>query len=308
MRKLLFAFMAASLPFTALLADSWFTETLFDNWRQTIKVDKVLYQKKTDYQDLMIFENQLLGRVLTLDGVVQLTEADEYVYHEMLAHVPVLAHGNVKEVLIIGGGDGGMLRELVRHKDIQRITLVEIDRFVIELAKEYLPSLSKGAYNDPRLEIVIQDGAEFVKTTDKKFDLVICDSTDPIGPGAALFTEEFFANCKKVLKEKGIFVTQNGVPFVQNDELVQSYERRVGLFKDTGFFVAPVPTYVGGFMTFGWSTDEFSYRQIDIEELARRFEKAALETRYYTPAVHKASFALPRFIEHKLNSGTAGAR
>lgn len=300
MKKLLLTVFTASLPFTGVMAESWFTETLFDNWRQTMKVDKVLYQKKTDYQDLMIFENELLGRVLTLDGAVQLTEADEYVYHEMLTHVPVLAHGNVKDVLIIGGGDGGMLREIVRHKDIKKITLVEIDRFVIDLAKEYLPSLSKGAYNDPRVEVVIKDGAEFVKMTDRKFDLVICDSTDPIGPGEALFSAEFFANCKRVLKDKGIFVLQNGVPFMQNEEMVGSYEKRAKLFKDASFYIAPVPTYVGGFMTFGWSTDELSYRQISVDELKSRFQKLGIETRYYTPEIHKASFALPRFIEKQL--------
>ncbi|HSX03543.1 MAG TPA: polyamine aminopropyltransferase [Rhabdochlamydiaceae bacterium] len=302
MKKILLTIFAASLPFTSVIAESWFTETLFDNWRQTMKVDKVLYQKKTDYQDLMIFENELLGRVLSLDGAVQLTEADEYVYHEMLTHVPVLAHGNVKDVLIVGGGDGGMLREMVRHKEIKRITLVEIDRSVIELAKEYLPSLSKGAYNDPRVEIIIKDGAEFVKTTDRKYDVVICDSTDPIGPGEALFTAEFFANCKRVLKEKGIFVCQNGVPFMQKDELIGSFQKRAALFKDASFYVATVPTYVGGFMAFGWSTDEPSYREITLAELKSRFQKLGIDTRYYTPEIHKASFALPRFIEQQLSS------
>lgn len=301
MKKVIFSLLAASIPFASLKAESWFTETLFDNWRQTIKVDKVLYQKKTDYQDLMIFENELLGRVLTLDGIVQLTESDEYVYHEMLAHVPVIAHGNVQEVLIIGGGDGGMLRELVRHKNIKKITIVEIDRSVIDLAKEYLPSLSNGAYNDPRVEIVIKDGAEFVKTSDRKYDLVICDSTDPIGPGEALFTMEFFANCKRVLKDKGIFVSQNGVPFMQQEELVGSFKKRSPVFKEATFYVAPVPTYVGGFMTFGWSTDEASYRQLSVEEIKDRFQKAGIETRYYTPEIHKASFALPRFIEKQLH-------
>ncbi len=301
MKKVGFAVLSVFLPFVNMMAESWFTETLFDNWRQTIKVDRVLYQKKTDYQDLMIFENKLLGRVLSLDGVVQLTEADEYVYHEMLVHVPVLAHGNVKDVLIIGGGDGGILREITRHAGIERITLAEIDRSVIELSQEYLPSLSKGAYNDPRVDIVIGDGAEFVKNTERTFDLVICDSTDPIGPGEALFTAEFFANCRRVLKEKGIFVNQNGVPFMQKDELTGSFEKRAAVFKEATYFVAPVPTYVGGFMTFGWATDELSYRQINVEELKERFQKLGLEMRYYTPEIHKASFALPRFIEKQLN-------
>lgn len=301
MKKILLMALTAYLPLAASLPEEkWFTETLFDNWRQVIKIDKILYQKKTDYQDLMILENSLLGRVLTLDGIVQLTEADEYVYHEMMTHVPILAHGNVKDVLIIGGGDGGIVREVSRHKNVKRIVLVEIDQAVIELSKQYLPSLSSGAFNDPRLKIVIQDGAEFVANTDQKFDLVICDSTDPIGPGEALFTKEFFTDCKRVLREGGIFVNQNGVPFMQAGELTGTYKARLDVFKDAGFYVAPVPTYVGGFMTFGWATDNLSYRRLSVEEIQKRLKAIDGDMRYYTPAIHKASFALPRFIEKML--------
>lgn len=301
MKKLVWAIVAAFLPFAQIRAEeSWFTETLFENWRQTIKIDRVLFHHKTPYQDLIIFENPKLGRVLCLDGIVQLTESDEYVYHEMMAHVPILAHGNVKNLLIIGGGDGGVLREVCKHQSIERITLVEIDRFVVEMAQEYLPSLSKGAYQDPRLTIVIQDGADFAKNSEDRFDVVICDSTDPIGPGEALFTEEFFMNCKRLLREGGIFVNQNGVPFMQTDELTSSYKIRQKLFQDAGFYLAPVPTYIGGFMTLGWATDNPSYRLIDEKEIQKRLSHLEGGMRYYTPAIHKASFALPRFIEQSL--------
>ncbi|HKY99754.1 MAG TPA: polyamine aminopropyltransferase [Rhabdochlamydiaceae bacterium] len=296
------AFLLAA-NFTSLAHSSeWYTETLYDHWRQTLKMDEVLYQEQTKLQDLVIFQNKQLGRVMALDGVIQLTEADEYIYHEMLAHVPILTHGHVRNVLIIGGGDGGMLREVVRHKNIERIVLVEIDSSVVEFSKKFLPDLSQGAFDDPRVEIVIQDGAEFVKTKDRKFDVIICDSTDPIGPGQVLFTKEFYGDCKALLSEGGIFVNQNGVPFMQKDEITDTYSRRLPFFKDTGFYIASVPTYVGGFMAFGWASDSVEYRQLSVEEIARRFSEIEGEMRYYTPAIHKASFALPRFVEKLLIS------
>ena len=218
----------------------------------------------------------------------------------MLVHVPILTHGHVRNVLIIGGGDGGILREVVRHKNVERIVLVEIDGSVVEFSKKFLPNLSKGAFDDPRLKIVIQDGAEFVKTTDCKFDVIICDSTDPIGPGQVLFTKEFYGDCKALLSKEGIFVNQNGVPFMQKGEITDTYSRRLAFFKDTGFYIASVPTYVGGFMAFGWATDSVEYRQLSIEEITRRLSFVDGEMRYYTPAIHKASFALPRFVEKLL--------
>lgn len=301
-KKILFTLLAFCVPFLPAIADEWYTETLFDNWRQVIKMEKTLYQKRTPFQDLIIFENALLGRVLALDGVIQTTEADEYVYHEMLAHVPILAHGNVKNVLIIGGGDGGMLREVTRHKGIEKVVLVEIDASVIELSKIYLPSLSKGAFEDPRVKVVIQDGAEFVQKSEQKFDVIIIDSTDPIGPGKALFTAQFFSDCKKALEKNGILVNQNGVPFVQGEELLETYHNRQGSFQEVSYYVAPVPTYVGGFMAFGWATDSTAHRQVSAKELQKRLKGVKGEMRYYTPDIHKASFALPRFIEKKLVS------
>ena len=170
-----------------------FTETLSDACGQTFRIDKVYFENKTEHQHLMIFHNAALGRVMVLDGVVQTTEKDEFVYHEMMAHVPLLAHGKAKQVLIVGGGDGGMLREVLKHRSVEQVTMVEIDSAVIEMAKEYLPNHSQGAFDDARANIVIADGMDFVRDTGQRFDVIISDSTDPIGPGEILFSDDFYA-------------------------------------------------------------------------------------------------------------------
>ena len=269
-----------------------FIETLHPDFCQLFTVDKVLYRKTTEHQNLVIFENAIFGRVLALDGVIQTTERDDHVYHEMLAHVPILAHGEASDVLIVGGGDGGCLREVARH-DVASITMVEIDRTVIELSKTYLPTLSAGAFDDPRLDLVIADGNAFVHETERRFDVIIVDSTDPIGPGEILFSEEFYAGCKRCLAAGGVLVTQNGVPMVQADEVRDSYQRLSRLFADTSFYLAAVPSYSGGAMTFGWATDNAALRDIDVATLRARFEAAGFSGRYYTPEIHIAAFVLP---------------
>lgn len=273
----------------------WFEETLHPEFRQGLSMDKVLYRDKSDLQDLIIFENARFGRVMCLDGVVQTTEGDEFVYHEMLAHVPMLAHGDARKVLIIGGGDGGMAREALKHPDAA-VTMVEIDRAVVDFCAQHLPNHSAGAFDNPRLNLVITDGAQFVKDTDDRFDVIIVDSTDPIGPGAVLFTAEFYADCKRCLTDGGVLVTQNGVPFVQPEEVTNSYSRLKKSFNDVHFYRAAVPTYQGGDMTFGWATDNGMLRQLPVDELARRYKNAGIETRYVTPELHAGSFALPKTV------------
>jgi spermidine synthase len=283
------------------LSNEWYTETLHSNWRQTFRIDEILYQEKTYQQELVIFQNKDLGRVLVLDGVIQTTESDEYVYHEMMTHVPLIAHGNAKNVLVIGGGDGGILREVLKHKTVVSATLVEIDGAVVEFSKQYLPSLSNGAFDDPRVEVVIQDGCQFVKNSPKKFDVIICDSTDPIGPGAVLFTPEFYKDCHDLLTEGGIFVNQNGVPFMQPKELIDTYTNRKQSFSDVGFYLSVIPTYVGGFMAMGWATDNTDARSVSLTDLEERFQNIEGDLQYYTPKIHQASFVLPKFIENALN-------
>jgi len=274
----------------------WFTETLHPWLAQRLRIDRVLYRDKTEHQDLIIFENERFGRVLTLDGVVQTTEGDEFVYHEMMAHVPIVAHGAARRVLIIGGGDGGMAREVLKHRAVEQVTMVEIDRGVVDMSVEHLPSLSAGAFDDPRLNLVITDGAKYVAETADRFDVVIVDSTDPIGPGEVLFTAEFYADCKRCLTEGGIVVTQNGVPSLQGSEVTNSWNRLGKSFRDVWFYVAAVPTYQGGFMTLGWASDDPAKRRHDVATVEARWAPLGIETRYYTPAIHQACFALPKFV------------
>lgn len=273
-----------------------FIETLYEAWDQRLRIDELLYDSRTEHQRLIIFRNATFGRVMALDGIVQTTERDEFIYHEMLAHVPILAHGAARQVLIIGGGDGGMLREVCKHGSVETITQVEIDQSVVDMCRQYLPNHSAGAYEDKRLNLVIADGLEFAQTTEERFDVIISDSTDPIGPGESLFTADFYAACRRCLNPGGVLVTQNGVVFIQMDEVVATARHLDGLFPDWHFYSAAVPTYVGGIMAFGWACDDEAFRRQPLDILTQRFDEAAIETRYYTPEVHRAAFALPQYM------------
>jgi spermidine synthase len=278
-----------------------YQETLYDGYGQRFRMDRLLHEVRTEHQHLVIFENSRMGRVMALDGVIQTTEADEFIYHEMLTHVPILAHGAVKSVLIIGGGDGGMLREVRKHSDIERITMVEIDGTVVEMCKEFLPNHSKGAYEDPRLNLVIDDGMRFVATTEEKFDVIISDSTDPIGPGEVLFSENFYQACRRCLNDGGVLVTQNGTPFMQLGEVQNTASRMNGLFADWHFYQAAVPTYIGGAMTFAWGSTDAELRKLPVETLRQRYAGSGIVTRYYNPEVHLGAFALPQYVLHAVN-------
>lgn len=273
-----------------------FVETLYDGYAQGLSIEKVYFEQTTDHQHLMIFHNAIFGRVMVLDGIVQTTERDEFIYHEMLAHTPILAHGKAARVLIVGGGDGGMLREVLKHPTVRSVTQVEIDQAVIDMSRAHLPDHSQGAFDDPRVSLVIDDGMRFVNNTEEQFDIIISDSTDPIGPGEVLFSETFYAACRQRLTAGGILVAQNGVAFLQPDEVKNAAQRLAGVFNDWHFYGASVPTYVGGIMTFAWGSDDPGKRQVERAVLAERIAASNVRTRYYTPEVHVASFALPQYI------------
>lgn len=273
-----------------------YRETLHDHYGQFFKIDKMLHEVRTEHQHLVIFENAKMGRVMALDGAIQTTEADEFIYHEMLTHVPILAHGAVRNVLIIGGGDGGMLREVCRHAGVERITMVEIDQSVVEMCKEYLPNHSNGAYEDPRVNLVIDDGMRFIANCTDKFDVIISDCPDPTGPAEVLFSEGFYQACHRCLTDDGVFVAQNGTPFLQIDEVKTTAKNIQDLFADWHFYHAAVPTYIGGSMTFAWAAKNLQTRQTSLDTLRQRFASSGISTRYYNPYIHQAAFALPQYV------------
>ncbi|MGL4686166.1 MAG: polyamine aminopropyltransferase [Commensalibacter sp.] len=282
---------------------NWVGETLYDSWQQRFREDQLLVQKKSAFQDIRIFESEFYGRVLMLDGVVQITERDEFVYQEMLAHVPLFAHGNARNVLIIGAGDGGVLRRVLQHPGVEKVTMVEIDGDVVELSKQFLPNISGQCWNDPRAEVIIGDGIEYVaKAPTASVDVIIVDSTDPIGVGEVLFTDDFYQNCARILTDEGLIVNQCGVPFMQAEELRETSKRRAKFFHYVSAYVAAVPTYVGGFMTLGIAGKGSNKTKISVDLIRDRAKQANIlgETRYWSPEVHVASFSLPPYIAKEL--------
>ena len=277
----------------------WIAETLFDKlgFRVSYRVDKVLYEEQTKHQHLVLFEQPFFGKMLMLDGATQITKRDEFIYQEMMTHVPLFAHGNARDVLIVGGGDCGIAEEVLKHRTVQRVTLVEIDAAVVAFAKEHFPEFTKPVFADKRFECVIDDGMKYVAETERRFDVIIVDSTDPQGPGKVLFSQKFYRACKHCLNGGGILVTQNGVPIFQTRELKSAVTKLRRLFADATCFIAAIPTYIGGHMAMGFATDDRRLRQTPAKMLAARYRKAgSFPTKYWTPEVHTAAFALPRFI------------
>ncbi|MBN8891857.1 MAG: spermidine synthase [Rhodospirillales bacterium 70-18] len=286
-----------------MATDSWINETLYPAWGQRFLVKRELARVQSDFQDIVIFESDSHGRVMLLDGVVQITERDEFVYQEMLTHVPLLAHGAAARVLIIGAGDGGVLRRVLMHKGVTQAVMVEIDGEVIRLAKEFLPAIAGDAWTDPRAEAIVGDGIDYVKRApDAAFDAIIVDSTDPIGVGEVLFTDEFYANCARILSAGGLIVNQCGVPFMQADELRETSLRRRRFFPHVGAYVAAVPTYVGGYMTLGFAAKQPGLDAVPAETIRARAAAAGIlgTTEYWTPEGHAAAFHLPPYIARHL--------
>ena len=272
-------------------------------WRVQLRIERVLHQAKTEHQDLLLFENPLFGRVLALDGIAQTTERDEFFYHEMLVHVPVLAHGAVERALIVGGGDGGALEELLKHASLREATLVEIDRSVIDFSRTHLEAICDQAFEDPRLELVIADGLAWVaeqKGRRAPYDLILIDSTDPVGPGEVLFTESFYADCAGLLAEGGLLVTQNAVPFTEPNSLAEPLAALGRSFAATACYRVAVPSFFGGDMVFAMAARDAAALTVETPVLERRFAAAGIETRYYTPAVHQGAFALPPYVAELL--------
>lgn len=280
-------------------AECWINETLYPDWGQRFRVGRELAHVRSAFQDIVVFESLSHGRVMLLDGAVQITEHDEFVYQEMISHVPLLAHGAARRVLIIGAGDGGVLRRVLQHRTVEHAVMVEIDGEVIRLAREFLPAIGGDAWNDPRAEVIVGDGIDFVRRgMAGSFDVIIVDSTDPVGVGEVLFSDEFYANAARLLAADGLIVNQCGVPFQQGDELRATSARQAKSFPHVGAYLAAVPTYVGGFMTLGYAAKRPGVADLAVTEIRRRAEAAGIlgQTRYWSPEVQHAAFQLPPYI------------
>lgn len=279
----------------------WFDETDAEDLIIRFATEGIAARERTAFQDLVIFDTPRFGRALALDGIVQLTESDEFYYHEMIAHVPLLAHGRARRVLVIGGGDGGAIREVLRH-EVDEVVMVELDPHVVEACREHLPAVNAGAFEDPRLELRFEDGVAYVAQCDRQFDVILVDSTDPVpGPGEVLFGEPFYRDCKRILAPGGIVVSQLGVPFLYPEAVRGARRRLARCFADVTFYIVAVPVFAGGYMAFGWASDDRGLRDLPAETLAGRLAVTGIETRFYTPAFHRASFVLPRPIAELLD-------
>lgn len=286
---------------------SWMEELdpVHGGWRCQLRMDRILARDKTDFQDIVLFENPVYGRVLALDGVVQTTEADEFIYHEMLVHVPLLAHGRAKRVLIVGGGDGGALEEVLKHPGVETATLVEIDPGVVWFSRRHLSDICGRAFDDPRSEVAFADAFDWVRDAAADgtalYDVILQDSTDPEGPGTVLFTAEFYANCRRLLAPGGVLASQNTVPFLTPEHLTKPLASLRTAFSDVAAYRACVPSFYGGDTVFAWAGDDPAQRALPEAELGARADAIGLGgCRYWTPAVHVGAFALPPMFSELL--------
>ena len=277
--------------------DIWFTER-DENIALSLKHHGKLYEEQSDYQKVEVYETLAYGNMLTLDGLVMCTEKDEYVYHEMIAHVPMLTHGQVRKALIIGGGDGGTARELLKHPGIEELVMVEIDNKVVEASKRYLPGISS-ALNHPKLNLIIDDGIKYVsKRADESFDLVIVDSTDPVGPSEGLFTEAFYRDVYRILQPAGVMVTQSESPRFNNKVFKEIYTCYREIFGPSHVhcYLAYIPSYPTGMWSFSYSTKDGKHPIRDFDNQKVESFVMANSLNYYNPHIHKAAFALPNFV------------
>lgn len=271
----------------------WYTEKQTDSFGITAKVKRSLHSEQTDFQKLDMLETEEWGNMLTLDGMVMTTERDEFVYHEMVAHVPLFTHPNPENVLIVGGGDGGVIREVLKHDKVKKATLVDIDGKVIEYSKKFLPSIA-GKMDDPRADVRVGDGFMHIAESENAYDVIMVDSTEPVGPAVNLFTKGFYAGIAKALKEDGLFVAQTDNPWFKADLITQVYKDVKEIFPVTELYTANIPTYPSGLWTFTMGSKVHHPREVKAE----RFQP--IETKYYTPELHQAAFVLPKFVQDLL--------
>lgn len=277
----------------------WYTEEHSDNIRFSIKVDKQLYSGRSEFQRIDIFQSEEFGRFFTLDGLMMVTEKDEFIYHDMITHVPMAVNPEIKKVLVIGAGDGGTVRELTRYSTIEHIDMVEIDKMVVDVCMEYLPQTAC-KLTDSRVNLIFEDGLKFVRTKSNEYDLIIVDSTDPFGPGEGLFTKEFYGNCYNALNDKGILVNQHETPYYASyaKSMQRAHKRIKEFFPICRVYQAHIPTYPSGHWLFGFASKHYD----PIKDLdSARWNNLGLKTKYYNTELHVGSFAIPNYVKELLS-------
>jgi spermidine synthase len=268
----------------------WYTEKQTETFGITAKIRQTFVTEKTQFQDLAMIDTEEFGRMLVLDGMVMTTIKDEFVYHEMVAHPALSTHPNPRQVLVVGGGDGGVIREVLKHKSVEKAVLVEIDGKVIEYSKKYLPEIA-GQLDNPRVEVIVNDGFMHIHEHKNAYDVIMVDSTEPVGPAAPLFERGFYQGIFEALKEDGIFVAQTDNPWFKSD-LIQKVNRDVReIFPITRVYAANIPTYPSGMWTFTMGSKKYDPLTVDEQAIDE------MDTKYYSPRLHKAAFVLPKFVE-----------
>jgi len=281
------------------MIDLWYTEQHTVDVRFSIKIDRQLCSRVSDFQRIDVFQSKEFGRFLTLDGLMMVTEKDEFIYHEMITHVAMATNPRIENILVIGAGDGGTVRELTRYDTVKRIDMVEIDEAVVEICKEFLPQTAC-KLEDPRVKIYFEDGLRFVRTQEHQYDLIIVDSTDPFGPGEGLFTKEFYGNCYKALKADGILVNQHESSYYDTyaASMQRAHKRIQELFPICSVFQAHIPTYPSGHWLFGFASKKY-HPIADMD--ADRWNALGITTKYYNTDLHKGCFALPNYVKEMLD-------
>lgn len=278
--------------------ERWFTERWGEGAALRIRVKSTLFRARSPYQKIEILDTYEWGRLLVLDGAVMLTERDEFAYHEMLVHVPLCIHPRPRSALVVGGGDGGAVRELLKHKSLKAIDLVEIDPLVVESARRYLPSLSRGL-DDPRVRVIIEDAAHYLKNVEAAYDVILIDSTDPVGPARALFRKPFFKRTHAALRGDGLMAAQTESPLFHRKAIRALYRALREVFPMVAPYLASIPSYPGGL----WSFALASKRYHPLKDLrARRAQRAIQRGRYYNLEVHRSAFCLPTYLKGILGS------
>lgn len=273
----------------------WFTEYWTDYVKLSVRIKKHVFSKETKYQKIDIYDSYEFGRFMALDGYIMLTERDEFIYHEMIAHLPMNANPTIRKVLVIGGGDGGTVRELLRYPDVV-VDMVEIDEEVVRACREYLP-LTAHAFDNPRVHLMFADGIEYVEKAEKTYDLIIVDSTDPSGPGLSLYKNEFYKNCQRLLSDEGIFINQHESPYFDDTRAsMRDIHRKLKpLFPIATIYQAFIPTYPSGHWLFGYASKKTHPDFRGDEKLL-----ASFKLKYYNKEVHQAAFALPNYVREGL--------